>query len=73
MPYADLDDDAQVEVLRPAALAGAAALGLGVARMEPVAHAFLYLLDKCWFVFYVVKGIGHQDAVNIRKRKWIVD
>ena len=40
MPYADLDDDAQVEVLRPAALAGAAAFGLDVARMEPVAHAF---------------------------------
>ncbi len=40
MPFADLDDDAQVEVLRPAALAGAAAFGLDVARMEPVAHAF---------------------------------
>jgi Ser/Thr protein kinase RdoA (MazF antagonist) len=40
VPYADLDDDAQVEVLRPAALAGAEAFGLDVARMEPVAHAF---------------------------------
>ncbi|QZY29086.1 phosphotransferase enzyme family protein [Nocardioides coralli] len=40
MTYADLDDAAQVEVLRPAALAAAARFGLDVARVELVAHAF---------------------------------
>src|SRR6186713_3156385 len=34
---------------------------------------FLHLLDKGWFIFYVVNSIGHKDAVNVRKRKCIVD
>jgi Ser/Thr protein kinase RdoA (MazF antagonist) len=38
--YEDLDEDAQVEVLRPVALAAASAYGLDVHRMEPVLHGF---------------------------------
>ncbi|MBM6399740.1 phosphotransferase enzyme family protein [Phycicoccus sonneratiae] len=39
-PYDDLDEEEQVEVLRPAALGAAHAFGLDVARMEPVLHAY---------------------------------
>ncbi|MBD3781544.1 MAG: phosphotransferase [Micrococcales bacterium] len=38
--YDELDEESQVEVLRPAALEAAHAFGLEVARMEPVLHAY---------------------------------
>lgn len=40
LPYADLPEDAQVEALRPVALAAAEAFGLDVHRMEVVRHAY---------------------------------
>lgn len=40
VPYTDLEEPEQVEVLRPAALAAALQFGLEVERLEVVAHAF---------------------------------
>lgn len=56
--YAELDEEAQVEALRPVALAAAEGFGLDVARMEVVLHAYNT-------TFAVDTGDGQRFALRV--------
>ncbi len=75
-PYDELDDDAQVEALRPVALRAAAAFGLEVARLELVLHSYnttfeLEASDGRRFALRVGTNSKSTVAHAIAQQAWI--
>ncbi|GEK79458.1 phosphotransferase enzyme family protein [Agrococcus baldri] len=74
--YDDLDDEAQIAVLRPVALQAAAEFGLEVARLEPQLHAYnttfaLDAADGRRFALRIGTNSKSTVAHAIAQQSWI--